>query len=100
VLEQLPFVQGWGVEMALLIDIAERFGAGSIAQIDVGIRDSFPPLAATRCRVQAAEVMATMLSRVPEGSLLTPGHHLLRRADGSEVPLNLAERPPLASLRP
>jgi hypothetical protein len=49
--------------------------------------------------VQAAEVMATMLGRVPAGSLLSEAEPLLRRADGSTVPLNLSERPPLAWLR-
>lgn len=98
VLEQLPFVQGWGVEIAMLIDIAERYGAEAIAQVDLGIREhrhrSLHALS-----VQAAEVMATMLGRVPSGSLLpAEGGDRLRRADGSEVPLNLAERPPLATL--
>jgi|JI10StandDraft_1071094.scaffolds.fasta_scaffold307259_2 glucosyl-3-phosphoglycerate synthase len=99
VLEQLPFVQGWGVEMAMLIDVSRRYGPEAIAQIDLGTREhrhrSLHALS-----VQAAEVMATMLARVPEGSLLTDAAPVLRRADGSVVPLNLAERPPLAWLRP
>ena len=69
VLEQLPFVQGWGVEIAMLIDLARQHGPSSIAQIDVGTREhrhrSLHALS-----VQAAEVMATMLARVPDGSLL------------------------------
>jgi len=97
VLEQLPFVQGWGVEIAMLIDVARRFGPEAIAQIDLGTREhrhrSLHALS-----VQAAEVMATMLARVPEGSLLHDPTPSLRRADGSLVPLNLAERPPLAWL--
>ena len=98
VLEQLPFVQGWGVEMAMLIDVSRRYGPEAIAQIDLGTREhrhrSLHALS-----VQAAEVMATMLARVPDGSLLTDSAPVLRRADGSVVPLNLAERPPLAWLR-
>lgn len=99
VLEQLSFVQGWGVEIALLIDIASRFGADAIAQVDLGVREhrhrSLHALS-----VQAAEVMSTMLGRVPSGSLLPEGEQWLQRADGSRVPLNLSERPPLAWLRP
>jgi len=99
VLEQLPFVQGWGVEMAMLIDVSRRYGPEAIAQIDLGTREhrhrSLHALS-----VQAAEVMATMLARVPEGSLLPDAAPVLRRADGSVVRLNLAERPPLAWLRP
>lgn len=98
VLEQLPFVEGWGVEMGLLIDIAERYGAGAIAQIDVGVRTHFHR-SLESLSVQAAEVMATMLKRVPSGSLLADDHPALRRADGSRVHLNLAERPPVATLR-
>jgi glucosyl-3-phosphoglycerate synthase len=97
VLEQLPFVQGWGVEIAMLIDIARRHGPGAIAQIDVGTREhrhrSLHALS-----VQAAEVMATMLARIPDGSLLPNESPALHRADGSVVPLNLSERPPLAWL--
>lgn len=97
VLEQLSFVQGWGVEMALLIDIAREFGPDAIGQIDLGDRlhrhRSLQSLS-----VQAAEVMATMLDRAgnppPDGE----AEQWLRRADGSEVPLNLAARPSLRSL--
>jgi glucosyl-3-phosphoglycerate synthase len=96
-LEQIPFVQGWGVEMAMLIDISRRFGPEAIAQVDLGTREhrhrSLHALS-----IQAAEVMATMLARVPEGSLLTDSPPTLQRADGSAVPLNLSERPPLAWL--
>ncbi len=37
-LEQLPFVQGYGIEGAMLIDIAERFGTEAIRQVDLGRR--------------------------------------------------------------
>jgi glucosyl-3-phosphoglycerate synthase len=97
VLEELSYVQGWGVEIALLIDIANRYGADAIAQVDLGIREH-RHRGLHALSVQAAEVMATMLGRVPNGSLLADSEHRLRRADGSEVPLNLAERPPLAWL--
>lgn len=98
VLEQLPFVQGWGVEVAMLIDIARRYGPEAIAQIDLGIREH-RHRGLHALSVQAAEVMATMLGRVPEGSLLHEQAPALRRPDGSVVPLNLSERPPLAWLR-
>jgi len=39
VLEAVPFVQGWGVEVGLLIDVAERFGVDAIAQADLGVRE-------------------------------------------------------------
>ncbi len=34
-LERLPFFSGYGVETGLLIDMAEQFGVGSIAQVDL-----------------------------------------------------------------
>lgn len=98
VLEDLPFVEGWGVEMGLLIDVANRYGAEAIAQIDVGVREHrHSPLESLA--VQASEVMATMLARVPGGGLLVDDEPALRRADGSRVRLNLAERPPVSSVR-
>jgi glucosyl-3-phosphoglycerate synthase len=38
VLEQVPFVQGYGVDLALLVDVAARFGVERIAQADLGVR--------------------------------------------------------------
>ena len=97
VLEQIEFVEGWGVEMAMLIDICRMAGADAIAQVDLGTRDhrnrSLQSLS-----VQAAEVMATMLSRA--GVPLPPDLDdvALRRADGSQVPLNLASRPAIVGV--
>lgn len=34
-LEQLPFFSGYGVEIGLLIDMLDRFGLGSIGQVDL-----------------------------------------------------------------
>lgn len=97
VLEALSFVQGWGVEMGLLIDIAERFGPETIAQVDLGHRlhrhRSLQSLS-----VQAAEVMATMLDRAGHPSASGEAEQALIRADGSDVPLNLRSRPSLESL--
>jgi glucosyl-3-phosphoglycerate synthase len=38
VLEGVPFVQSYGVDLGLLIDVSERYGIGSIAQVDLGER--------------------------------------------------------------
>jgi glucosyl-3-phosphoglycerate synthase len=38
VLEQVPFAQGYGVELGLLADVASNFGIGSIAEVDLGTR--------------------------------------------------------------
>ncbi len=85
-LESVPFVQGWGVEIALLVDIAERYGLDAIAQVDLGTRHhrhrSLESLS-----VQAAEVTATFLSRIGH----PPPTSTLQHADGSTIPLNLNE---------
>jgi glucosyl-3-phosphoglycerate synthase len=96
-LEQLPFVEGWGVEIAMLIDIAERFGPEAIAQVDLGTRlHRHQPLSSLG--VQAAEVMATLLSRTPATAAFVEDVLALHRPDGTSHELNLDERPPLAGL--
>jgi glucosyl-3-phosphoglycerate synthase len=95
VLEAIPFVEGWGVELAMLFDVAAGWGVEAIGQVDLGVRvhrhRSLPELS-----VQAAEVAATLLARV---GAPTPRGRRLARADGSVVPLNLVERPPMVSRR-
>ena len=39
ILETLPFVEGWGVELGLLVDLAQRYGADVITQVDLGVRE-------------------------------------------------------------
>ena len=96
-IEQIPFVQGWGVEIAMLADIAERFGASSIAQVDVGERHHrHQPL--DRLGVQAAEVIATLLTRVGADKAFATDQLALLRPNGASEPLNLDERPPMRSV--
>ena len=65
-LERLPFVQGYGVDLGLLIDIAEVEGTEAIAQVDLGLRrhrnrslDELGP--------QALAVLQTALGRAGDG---------------------------------
>jgi glucosyl-3-phosphoglycerate synthase len=94
--EQLSFVQGWGVEVAVLVDVVERYGADAIAQVDLGVRKHrHRPL--TDLSVQAAEIALTLLLR--SGSVsLGDVERVLRRPDGTIVALNVEPRPPVASL--
>jgi glucosyl-3-phosphoglycerate synthase len=91
-IEAVGFVEGWGVEIALLLDLAKRCGTASIAQVDLGER-RHRHRTLHSLSVQAAEVMATALTRV--GGISFDSVPVLTRADGSIVSLNLAERPPL-----
>ena len=61
-LEVLPFVEGWGVELGLLIDIVERFGRDAVAQVDLGVREHRNrPL--DELGPQALAILATALRR-------------------------------------
>lgn len=97
-LERLPFVEGWGVEVALLIDVAELFGSRTITQVDLGVRHHRnQPLQSLS--VQAAEVAATILQRAGASDRFAEATLALHRPAGVNQPLNLAERPPVRSLR-
>lgn len=62
VLERLPFVEGYGVDLGLVIDVVERFGAGALAQVDLGHREHRNrPLG--ELAPQADAVLATVLAR-------------------------------------
>jgi glucosyl-3-phosphoglycerate synthase len=82
VLEQVPFVAGYGVDIGLLIDIGRRFGWGAIAQVDLGVR-VHRNRSLRELGPQARVVLHTALSRAGVGA-------------GGPV----AELPPLAGLAP
>ncbi len=62
VLEACGLADGYAVELALLIDVALRFGAGTIAQVDLGTRaHRNRPL--SELRPQATEILRMALAR-------------------------------------
>jgi glucosyl-3-phosphoglycerate synthase len=94
--EQLPFVEGYGVEVGLLIDTLRHAGLDAIAQVDLGVRTHrHHPLA--HLASQAAEITAVILQRAgvdlpnPLPPLLGP--------TGKQLPVVVSEQPPLASLK-
>lgn len=94
----IPFVQGWGVEIAMLIDVAGKFGIDTITQVDLGVRHHRnQPLLSLA--VQAAEVIATVLDRVGATASFAESVLMLHRPGGVSQPLNLKERPPISSLK-
>jgi glucosyl-3-phosphoglycerate synthase len=95
VLEQLPFVEGYGVDIGLLIDAAARFGVDRLAQVDLGVRvHRNRPL--TDLGPMATVVLMTALRRA--GIDQVPDRVLLDQPDVHAVPVTYAERPPLATL--
>ena len=102
-LEQVPFVEGWGVEIGLLVDIVQRVGLLSTAQVDLGVRehrnrplDDLGP--------QATAILVTALRRA---GLITAdaaaGDHatLTRFTEAFEptaVSVEVRERPPIITV--
>lgn len=93
-LERLPFVQGYGVDLGLLADIADADGTEVIAQVDLGTRrhrnrplDELGP--------QALAVLQTALRRAGTGH---GGPASLVRPDRDPVVVDTAERPPLVEV--
>ena len=93
-LEQLPFVVGYGVDVALLIDAVRTVGLGGIAQVDLGVRhhrnrtlDELGP--------QALAVGQAILDRA---GVRPAGDAVLHRPGREPLAVPLVERPPLASL--
>jgi glucosyl-3-phosphoglycerate synthase len=88
-LESVPFVTGYGVEVAMLIDVWRRVGLDGMAQVDLDEHDNpHQPLSALA--PMARTVLATIARRLREDGVLgeIPG------TDG-EAPV---ERPPLVGL--
>jgi glucosyl-3-phosphoglycerate synthase len=77
VLERLPFVHGYGVDLGLLIDVAARHGAGSIAQVDLGVRRHrnrpLDELAGPSIAVMQVALHRAGVAVRPQATLLRPG---------------------------
>jgi glucosyl-3-phosphoglycerate synthase len=93
-LEQLPFVRGYGVDLAMLIDVAEVAGTSAIAQCDLGTRrhrnrqlDQLGP--------QALVVLQAALNRA---GVPSADPAILVRPGRDPLPIAFGELPPLAAL--
>jgi glucosyl-3-phosphoglycerate synthase len=97
VLEAVPFVGGYGVDLGLLIDIAERFGVRGIAQCDLGER-VHRNRSLTELGAQSLAIIEMALSRagLPEGSI--PWSAVLAPPGGDPVRVTLENRPPLCDV--
>jgi glucosyl-3-phosphoglycerate synthase len=95
VLEQLRFVEGYGVDVALLIDAVGLIGAEAVVEVDLDVRlhrnrplDELSP--------QATAVAQTIIRRAlpdvigPAAELRRPGHDPLT--------VEVRERPPLIEI--
>ncbi|MET0423479.1 MAG: glucosyl-3-phosphoglycerate synthase [Actinoplanes sp.] len=112
-LAQIPFVSGYGVEIAMLIDLLDLVGLDALAQVDLGERRHRHQSLDALGRM-SAQIMVTAWSRLyrrglvteplPPTTMLTQFRrggagalpHLNRQVEVAEV--GVTERPPLASL--
>jgi len=87
-LDQIPFATGYGVEMAMLLDVLDLAGSGAMAQADIGRRhNAHQALAALE--PMADTVLAVVCERLRREGRLTAEPALAATV----------ERPPWASLR-
>src|SRR5579864_1845528 len=93
-LESLPMVEGWGVEVALLIDAWQAVGMRGLAQVDLGVREHRNrPL--DELAVPAMAILSTVLKRA---GVQGGDAELLRFAGEAGVeglPVPVVERPPM-----
>ena len=90
-LESVPFVTGYGVEIAMLIDVWRTVGLDGMAQVDLDEhRNPHQPLSALSA--MARTVLATVARRLEQDGRMEPHPDLSRQPAPTE-------RPALASLR-
>lgn len=115
VLERVPFVSGYGVETAMLIDLLELVGLDALAQVDLGERLHRHQDTEALGRM-SAQILLTAWSRLHRQGMVTsdsPPATLLtqfRRGSGTDAPpklqreilisdVSVQERPPLIQFR-
>lgn len=100
ILEVLPFVEGWGVELGLLVDIAQRLGTDAITQIDLGVRQHRNrPLDELGPQALAILIAAARRAGVADVAPLTAD--LVRFEDDHQrvdIPVEIRERPPMRTI--
>lgn len=103
-LERVPFLSGYAVEIGLLIDILTTAGLGAMAQVDLGTRhhDNQPTEALGR---MAYAITHAVLSRIRGDGVvrdeLRPYARPIPRDGGyvlERVALHITERPPMAAV--
>jgi glycosyltransferase involved in cell wall biosynthesis len=104
VLEQVPFVGGYGVEVGLLVDLLRLVGLDGLAQVDLERRVHRNQADQSLGRM-SGELLQALARRLPDGAPATRAEldQFVRGPGGAyeAVPWLLpnAERPPVAALR-
>ena len=99
-LEVLPFVEGWGVELGLLVDVVDRFGRDAVAQVDLGTREH-RNRPVEQLSAQSLAIMATALRRADLMHFDGATVELLRydlAGDVDAEQVEIRERPPITTI--
>jgi glucosyl-3-phosphoglycerate synthase len=92
VFERLPFVDGYGVDIGLLIDASRACGVEQLVQVDLGVR-THRNRALDELGPMATIVLMTALRRA--GIDQVPDDVVLDQPDIAAVRVRYSERPPL-----
>jgi glucosyl-3-phosphoglycerate synthase len=98
-LESVPFVEGYGVEIGLLVDLVARFGLDAVSQVDLDVREHRNrPL--EELGPQAMAVLITGLRRagVPVDRRLAELIRFDGNRDIERVAVEIRERPPMITI--
>jgi glucosyl-3-phosphoglycerate synthase len=98
-LESVPFVEGYGVDLGLLVDLTARFGDAALAQADLDVREHRNrPL--DELGLQAMAVLVTGLRRagIPIDKRLSELARFDEDQRPERVPVEIRERPPMITI--
>lgn len=95
-LEKVPFIAGYGVEVGLLIDIAAGWGTDVMAQVDLGTR-LHRNRTLNELGPQAMTIMQVILRRAMPGAVADSGQ--LIRPGMSPTAVHADELPPMSTVR-
>jgi glucosyl-3-phosphoglycerate synthase len=98
-LETVPFVEGWGVEIGLLIDLTARFGSAALTQVDLDVREHRNrPLEELAPQAMAILVTALRRAGVPVDKRLAELVRYDERQTPERVAVEIRERAPMLSV--
>jgi glucosyl-3-phosphoglycerate synthase len=97
-LECLPFATGYGVEVAMLLDVVDAVGLDGMAQVDLDVHSNRhqPLLQLSAMGYEILRVLASRLEREGRLSELDAAGMLV---NGTELDVRVGERPPMVSAR-
>lgn len=106
-LEQVPFLTGYGVEIGLIIDIAERFGLDAIGQVDLETREHRNRSVKELSRMSSAVLQAAFLRLASTKKLKLKSdvsrllHQFSRNGESyrlERTEIDIRERPPASTI--